>query len=341
MDVHSLKKYLIKNEEKVLLLLEDVGFSHVNDDFKGGLEIRCAWEDGGNPTSVRIIKDTLSSTCFSRNVNGDIVTLIQARTGLTFPRTIERIAHVTGFKESANTTIKQPFGGFYKKIRKSSLLADTIETAIYDESILNDYLITPSERFLKDGINYDVQVKYQIGYDWQSNRIIVPWRNFKGDLIGIMGRLNKDEIESYENKWFPIIAFPKSATLFGFIQNYHHIQREKFLFIEESEKSPMVLESKGINLGLGLGGNNISKVQANNIKSMFPERIIVGMDEGLDVEKSVNIAEAVKMDKYFKNEVYYIHDKHNIYLPKGSKMSPSDLPKEDMKRLMVHCMKKI
>lgn len=339
MNIHNLKEEIKDNDKLISLILEDVGFTDISDEYSQGNEYRCAWEEGGNPTSVRVSKSTLSANCFSRGIKGDIITLVQEKLNVTFTKALSRISKIINFEDS-NEEITLPFGGFFNEIL--SVVDDNYgDIKTFDESILNEYLILPSQRFLNDGICYDIQDKYKIGYDVSTGRIIVPWRNLSGELVGIMGRLNKEIIEDYENKWMPIIPFQKSKTIFGFSENYNTIQRASFAMVGESEKFPMALSSKGIDLGLGLGGSSLSQFQANNIKSLFPQRILVCMDEGLDEDISKEISKQLKIDTFFENEVGYIYDAENKYLPKGSKMSPSDLPLEEMKKLIVECTRKV
>ncbi|MDC6267235.1 hypothetical protein [Lysinibacillus fusiformis] len=339
MNIHNLKEEIKENDGLINLILEDVGFTDISNEFNQGNEFRCAWEEGGNPTSVRVSKSTLSANCFSRGIKGDIITLVQEKLNISFSQALNRISKIINY-EDVNVEVSLPFGGFFNEIL-SVVDDDNGDIQTYDESILNEYLILPSERFLNDGICCDIQERYKVGYDVCTGRIIVPWRNLSGELVGIMGRLNKDKIEEYENKWFPIISFTKSKTLFGFSENYNAIQHTSFAMIGESEKFPMALSSKGIDLGLGLGGSSLSQFQANNIKSLFPKRILVCMDEGLDEDISRDIAKQLKIDTFFENEVGYIYDAENKYLPKGSKMSPSDLPLEEMRKLIVECSKKV
>ncbi len=339
MNIYALKQQIIDNEELIGLILNDSGFTDINGEFNQGNEYRCSWEEGGNPTSVRVNKSTLSSDCFSRGIKGDIITLVSEKLNLSFTKTIDRLSRLINF-EDINEDITLPFDGFFNEIL--NLVDDNFDDLeTFDESILDDYLILPSERFLKDGISYEVQQKYNVGYDVTTGRIIVPWRNLEGKLVGIMGRLNKEEIEEYENKYLPIISFPKSKTIFGFSENYRSIQEQGLVIIVESEKGVMKLESMGVNVGLGLGGSSLSTFQANNIKSLFPKRIIVTLDEGLSEEVSRNMAKQLKIDTFFENEVGYIYDAENKYLPKGSKMSPSDLPLEKFKKLIVECTRRV
>ena len=338
MDVYSLKNYLIANEDMIYNVLEKVGFTDISDNFNHGLEFRCAWEDGGNPTSVRVIKDNLRAQCFSKNINGDIITLVEAKLNCGFTKAVDVIGKVVNFNDVKKEEYEIPFDGFFKKVKK---MQDNkyVEIETYDESILNDFEIVPNQMFLEDGIDSNIQLKYQIGYDVRTDRITVVWRGFGGKIVGLMGRLNRREVFDKENKWFPIIPFPKSRALFGFSENYRNIQSKSGVIISESEKSTMALESKGIGIGVSIGGSSLSQFQANNIKSLFPNIIIVALDEGLDEEVSVHMAEQLKMDSLYSNKVGYIYDKNNLILPKGSKLAPADLHKDDLSRLMKNHIK--
>ncbi len=340
MDVHSLKNYIKTKPELIELILEKANFSEIDDNFSGGMEYRCAWSEGKNNTAVRVNKETLASNCFSRNIKGDIITLIQDKKQLPFQKAVKFIADVVNFNETHQEEYTLPFGGFYKKIKRFKE-NNGLELKVYDESILDQYLKVPNLMFYQDGIDINTQQEFNVGYDVVTQRITVPWRSTSGELIGIMGRKNIRDVEEGDNKWFPIIPFPKSAVIYGFSENYKSIQDKGIAFVGESEKFSLTLKSWGLPLGLSLGGSTMSENQANNIKSLLCRKTIIGMDEGLEKDISVEIGKKLKMNKFFKNTVYYINDKNNLYLPKGSKMSPTDLPKEDFKRLITHCLVEI
>lgn len=336
MDVSSLKNYIINNPEYIELILEQTGFHYIEYN-KMRNEYRCAREEGRNPTSVKINEKTLAATCFSTNLKGDLVTLVQSKIYTSFPNTIKRIAEIVDFKDTGKQEeYSLPFGGFYKQIAK--LRSDEFfDLETYSDDILNRFEIVPNMLFYEDGILPEVQNKFQIGYDSVTGRISVPWRSFSGELVGVMGRLNKKELTDEDVKWFPIIPFPKSKTLYGYVENYNSILEKKFVLISESEKGTLQLSSKGLNFGVSLGGSFLSEFQANNIKSMFPETIIVMLDEGLSEDHSMEIAVQLKSNKFYKNKVGYVYDKKNMYLPKGSKMAPADLDKNYLKKLIDDC----
>ena len=341
MNIHKLKEYIINNSECIRDILEASGFKNITYNNNNGGEYRCSWKEGTNPTSVKVNESTLSSTCFSMKVQGDIIVLVGARMNTGLRETLKFIAKLINFSDDSKYEyVEPPFGGFYNEILRSSD-NDFDELETYSEKELEKYMIMPSLKFIEDGISYETQLKYKIGYDFFTNRIIIPWRNLSGELVGIMGRLNKYEIESHESKYLPVIKFPKSKVLFGFSENYSTIQKQELVIVFESEKSVLRMDSMGIKNCVALGGSNLSQFQANNIKSLFPKRIIIALDEGLDEEDSISIAKQLKLNKFFTNEVIYLYDRDNEFLEKGSKKSPGDLSKEDFKKMIIKCARKV
>ena len=336
MDVYGLKNHIINKPEYISLILDKAGFWYIDDDFKYGKEVRCAIGEGLNPTSVKVNKETLSATCFSTNLKGDIITLVQSKLNTSFPQTIKKISEIVDYKVNVNNETYLPFGGFYKNIARLRH-DDEFEIETISEDILTRFEIRPNLLFYEDGILPSVQQAFGIGYDSVTERISVPWRSFDGNLVGVMGRLNKKVIREDEIKWYPIYKFPKSKTLYGYVEHYSSIQEKDVVMIGESEKHSLQLASKGLEVGVSLGGSFISEIQANHIKSLFPKRIIVMMDEGLKEDHSREIAEKLKMERYYKNSVGYVLDKDNKYLPKDSKMAPADLDKKTLNKLIKEC----
>lgn len=336
MDVYSLKQYIIDNPEYIELILEESGFHNIEyNSFRN--EWRCARESGRNPTSVKVNEKTLSAVCFSTNLKGDLITLVQEKLDTTFPNALKKIANIVGFKFDNKIEIfTPPFGGFYKKI---SMLKneDEIDLETYSDDLILQYGNVPNLLFYEDGILPQIQMNYNVGYDSVTGRITVPWKTMAGEWCGIMGRLNKKYVDDNESKWMPIIPFAKSKTLYGFVDNYHSLQEKGLVMVGESEKFCLQLSSKGLNVGVSLGGSFMSELQANHIKSLFLKKSIVMMDEGLEEDHSREIANQLKFNNFFKNDVGYIFDKNNDYLPKGSKLAPSDLDKNSLKLLIKNC----
>ena len=334
MNAVRLSEYLTNNKDGILTILESLDFTDIQYNSSKN-EFRFAREEGRNPSSVRLSLDTLLFRSFSTNEKGNIYTLVMMKTGdKYFPNALNYIANLLGLeKDKFNSKIKYPFGAFYKDlIREMQEPEYTMET--YDEAILEPYLHKYNTMFFNDGIDYQTQEKFKIGFDLETCRITVPEYTFDGKLCGIMGR-SIDSQESHESRWLPIIPCSRSLTLYSYHQNYQAIQEKGMVIIGESEKFPQQLDSFDCHIGLATCGNNISPVQEKYIKGLLVPKIILGYDEGLEEEYIREQAKKLQVNtSIYKNSVGYIYDKNNEILPKGSKMSPSDAGKKGFVELI-------
>ena len=336
MNVMRVNEALSADEDVVREILEELGFTQLTFD-ACKRTFRFAREEGRNPTSMVLNLDTLSFHCFSTNSKGNLYTLIMQRKDMNFPNALKWAADYAGLdKEEYDIDIQLPFGGFFQGLVKE-ISEPEFSMKTYNESELDEYKGFYNTMFLKDGISFESQEKFNIGYDTLSNRVTIPIYSLDNKLIGIMGRYN-GKCEK-EERWLPIIPCSRSLTVYGFNENYQSIQEKGMTVIFESEKSVMQCHSFGCNIALATSGCHISDTQAKHIKSMFLPKIILAYDEGLSQEDIIAEAEKLKMNnQIYKNQVGYIYDREHKYLPEGSKASPSDLGKEVFAKLVKECV---
>lgn len=318
MNIAQIKEYLSDDKERVIDLLNSVGFENIKY-LRSGNEIRCSRDEDRNPSSVRIDLDTLCYYCFSTNDKGDIISLIQSKMNYKFPEALKYIKKHFNLENVEIEERKLPFNGFYKKLLQHNANDDS-NLITYPESMLNEYRQIPNLRFLQDKIDIHIQDEYKLGYDLCSSRITLPWRNSNGELIGVVGRLN-EEVTDDMPKYLALIPFPKSQALYGFSEDYDKLAG-KTIFIAEAEKSKLIAKSFGINNVVAIGSHNLSTTQVRIIKSLHPQKIIMAYDEGIDTEYVREECRKFNKNNYFKYKVGYIN---NTILPKDSKMSPFDL----------------
>lgn len=297
-------------------------------------ELRFSREDGHNPTAMRLKLDTLKFDGFSINEHGNLYSLVMKTKKLSFPKALRYVAETLGLEKSQfSQKIRYPFGGFYKGLMKE-IQEPEYSMTTYDESILDEYANKFNLMFFKDGINFQTQKHFNVGFDLESLRITVPEYTLDGKLCGIMGRLNDSKC-SKDERWLPIIPCSRSLTLYGYHHNYETIQQKNIVVIGESEKFVQQLHSMGSGIGLATCGCDVSDVQAKHIKSLMTNKIILAYDEGLDEDQIRLQAEKLILNNaVFKNKVGYVFDKDNEILPKGSKASPSDMGKEAFTELI-------
>ena len=334
-NVNILTEKIIANPDYLLQILEALGFDNIRDR---GKYFQFPNKDGDNQTAISILKDTLTYNNYTRNDKGNLITLVMKEKCLEFPQALKWISKTLGLSGvSSNIKIKKPFGGFYTGlIPDENDMDSNIKT--YPESILGDDLHKYSILWYDDGVNFEVQEKFNLGYNLETNSILIPIYNTSGELVGCKARKNDSKCESSE-RWWAYLPFPKTQVVYGYHWNYKKIIEKDMCFVTESEKSVMQCHSYDCHLALATLGHDISPSQAKIIKSLKTSKIIISYDEGIEEEELKRQAEKLVIDTHiFKNKVGYIYDKNHKYLKEGSKDSPSDHGGEIFKKLVKECV---
>lgn len=336
MSVEILNEYLKNKPEDIMKILELTDFHSISFS-NGKNEIRCAYYEGGNPTSVWINCETLQTYVFSKGIGGNLINLISIHNNWSVNSTINTIMKILNLKSLDNISIPFIFNGFYKRCKSIKKNKDII----YPKELLDKYINFPNIRFLKDNISLETQFKFNIKYDSINNRIIVPWFDKKGNLVGITGRYNFDDLGN-NPKWKAVENFSKGNFLYGMYENQQGIEDSGYVIIGESEKFVMQLDTYGYHNALALGNCNITDTQARIIKSLPVGKVILALDEGINIEHLLDQCDKLK-GGIFNNskEIYCIFDNENKIIPKGSKGSPSDYGKENFELLLdKYCFRK-
>lgn len=298
-DIKELKEKILEDENNIRLILEEIGCSRITGNSN---EYRCAKDESDtNPTRVCVkLNESLSSKIYDLTpVKGDIFTLIMELTNKTFTQSIGLVCKILGIEFNSNekyvqkTPRKSAFGGFYSKVKKEQELIYNC----YDESLLSKYLNKGNTMFKRDNIEYDVQSIFNIMYDIETNRVVTPWRDSLGRIIGIMGRYNANAEYCNDmgiSKWLPLkdLSFPKSNFLYGLYENYQYILREGRVYVGESEKFVLQLVSMGIRNCVSVGSHDISNVQRRLLLSLGVE-IVTVMDN--DIPAKFNETQCLRL----------------------------------------------
>ena len=325
--VDKLNDYLIDNIDAIVKILQELGFDNIHQKKK---EIRCSWEPGSNPSATVINVETLLFYCFSNGEKGNLISLIMLRLKKSFSQSLKWAADVLGLEKSS---LESKVKIFKRMIREEVEESSLLKT--YDLNKLDPYAGKLSYLFAQDGIDYESQKFFQVGYDNISNRITIPQWSVEGELVGIMGRLNASNVGPDEMRWLPIIPCQRGHTLYGYHFNYAEISKKRYCFIGESEKFVMQLRTMGIHNALATCGCSISNIQEKRIKSLFCKRVILSYDEGLEEEQVREQAKKIEMcNPIFNTKVGYIYDSDGEILKRGTKNSPSDLGKNAFENLV-------
>ena len=335
------KEALLKdnNIEKVLSFY---GYANITDR---GKEVRCGFSIETNPSSITVYKnENLTAIDFTGNLTGDIFTILMEHKGLSYSEIIRDIKNLLDIKityseKKENESVTRVFDDILFKKKE--------ELQVYKEEVLDKYADKWNIRFFKDGISIDTQKKFGLRYDYEEERIVIPHRTLDGELCGIIGRINLDE--GYGSKYLPLISHiegdkvvrynhRKSQTLYGYSQNYKDLYGADVIYVGESEKFVMQLDSMGYHNSLSLSGSNISKEQCLAIAKLNPKKVVLCFDEGLEEVVMYRCANQLSITLSRMNiEVGLIIDRENKYLERGSKDSPTDKGKEVWESLIQNC----
>ena len=187
----------------------------------------------------------------------------------------------------------------------------------YPKGLLNLYPCTISELFLNDNINEATQLIFDIKYDKESDRVLIPVI-FKNNLVGMIGRYNNSEVPKNVPKYYPILTYPKSEVLFGYDLCESDIKRTKTVILVESEKSVMKSIQIGLFNTLAVGGSNVSKSQIKLLNELGVERVFISFDSDKEEEKLLTQInkwfEKSNIKVYFtNNNTKYINEKSCIF----------------------------
>lgn len=308
----KIKDKLRDNPESIIHILNELGCENIKP--LKGHEIR--W---GSSNGSKINIETLSYASFSHNHKGDIITMVSLLKGVDLGQAIRWLAKELNlnYEYSEKVEVTLPFGGFFKNYSKVKD-SDVNPPKTYPIERLKEYTGRLNTLWLEDNISLQTQELFDIGLDFETNRITIGWKDVNSELVGIMGRLNKKELTDKDTKYLPIIPFNKSKVLYGLDVNYSNILDNGTIIIVESEKSVL----RGYELGyrniVALGGNNISERQAALIKSLCVN-VVISLDEGIELTHSIEQAKKCKIENpFFSNEVYVMEvndlpKKHSVF----------------------------
>ena len=323
--IQELKKQLLENPENICTLLEEFEFEHIT--LKRN-EIRFARNsEGGQNIRIRLENnDYLNVTDYARSEHCDIVSYIikvkhtDFRTVLT---AIKRILHLSDdWRPQSNK--REIFGGVYSRIINKT----KPQPKVYNESILNNYLKVGNTRFLKDHLSLESQRRFEIMYNVETDRIVIPIRNTFGDLCGTKCRRNYDTDNEDDPKYIFEYPCQKSLILYGVYQNYPWLYGSDKIFIFEAEKSVIAADSYGYQNAVSIMGNVLSEYQAKELLSLNAKEYCFMLDEGLDPEITYKNTQTLKSLATMREFKITWFDWRNS-LSIGEKESPTDGGKDN------------
>lgn len=268
----SILSQLHNNINIVMALLETLPIRVSSNNDEGVIRFD-TYEHSSNAYSLNL--NTLSYFNFRENKGGSILQLISELTG----KTMDKVCSEVYLMFVTQGEIKPCENTVYEFKEYEFLTPEA-----YDERLLENYTPTISELFKKDNLWITTQIYWGIRYDYRTHRVVIPvYQDY--DLVGAIGRLNKEKVEDTENKYFPILNYSKSRVLFGYDEYKERIKKVGKAILVESEKSVMKAWQYNSRIPvLAIGGSNISRHHIERLNLLGVKHIILALDKGIECE---------------------------------------------------------
>lgn len=324
MDVEILKEHILENNF-IPTILEELGCHHIRK--KDGY-FQCANPNGDNLTAVCVYENTsLTTINYTRdisngkNIHTDLISLVEFYKNETFPYAVKWICDVLNIDYYSNLDEDLP-----KSIQLTKMLVEmqSVDTETetekplkpIPEKILSYFKPYVNDMFNEDGVSYDTQAEFEIGYDEFTNRITIPIRDDLGNLVGVKARYFYRQVPENEQKFMYIEKCARSQILYGLYKTINFIKKAQRVFVTEAEKGVQQLYDKGYFEAVATGGSKISKLQIDKLTRLCVPIIFV-FDKDITKEELDDVA-SMFIDG---TEIYALIDTIGIL---NEKESPTD-----------------
>jgi len=337
LDIEILKEHILENNF-IPTILEELGCHHIRK--KDGY-FQCANPDGDNTTAVCVYENTnLTTINYTRdisngkNIHTDLISLVEFYKNESFPYAVKWICDVLDIDYYSNLDEDLPKSLQLTKMLVEMQSVDTDTEAEkplkpIPEKILSYFEPYVNDMFCEDGVGYDTQVEFEIGYDEFTNRITIPIRDDLGNLVGVKARYFYRQVPEDEQKFMYIEKCARSQILYGLYKTINFIKKAQRVFVVEAEKGVQQLYDKGYFEAVATGGSKISKSQIDKLTRLCVPIIFV-FDKDITKEELDDIA-----SRFIDGtEVYALIDTIGIL---NEKESPTD-DISKFEQLLEKCM---
>ena len=297
MDIEILKEHILENNF-IPTILEELGCHHIRK--KDGY-FQCANPDGDNVTAVCVYENTnLTTINYTRdisngkNIHTDLISLVEFYKNETFPYAVKWICDVLDIDYYSNLDEDLP-----KSLQLTKMLIEmqSVDTEAetekplkpIPEKILSYFKPYVNDMFNEDGVSYDTQAEFEIGYDEFTNRITIPIRDDLGNLVCVKARYFYRQVPEDEQKFMYIEKCARSQILYGLYKTINFIKKAQRVFVTEAEKGVQQLYDKGYFEAVATGGSKISKSQIDKLTRLCVPIIFV-FDKDITKEELDDIA---------------------------------------------------
>lgn len=293
MEVKDLLKKV--REDEVIHILSELYNAHYIHDKEGNLIFESICHGStGHKLYYYQDEEVGKFHCYVCGTHCNIIDLLIELEGYTFNESMRVIGECLGINTNTyrrerglkrinqvNTDLE-----FLSLHNRKKRVIRKVET-IYDDKVLDNFDCVYPLCWRQEGIDGVTAEKFDIRYDYEENRAIIPVRNLNGDLIGVRVRNFNDSAVDRGFKYLPLeyqgesYRFPTSTTLYGLYENQEVIKSKRRVILFEGEKSTQIVDSfyEGNCYALSTYGTNFGVVHRDILLTLGVTEVTFAWDK--------------------------------------------------------------
>jgi len=316
-------KARIYREDKIPVILERLECQYISSESGGGRYVAQLPERFGssNKRNVLVYNDELlNSRIWSYGIKGDIFTIVsflaynihneeEAQRNLNQAK--RWICEQLGYTEYLKGNYKpredpvQWLREIRRKRRRVKKLEDVEPNRVIDEKVLDYFKAQPWLPWIKEGIDWQTQVEFGVGFDLETGRVTFPVHNRFGQLIGVKGRT----VVGDPMKYIYLYELNKGIELFNLHRALPYIHDKTEVIVFEGAKSVMKAWSFGIRNCVSVEGSDVTDIQIELLRDLGQNvRIVIAFDK----DKDESFVKNKFADRIHMRDVYGIFDEYNL-----------------------------
>lgn len=195
----------VMDKEGVELVLKELGADKVKWLANSShLQTNCPlakWKHSAgsdmNPScSIKVqADDTSYVNCFACGFKGTLMWCVREVGRLSGDEKIQALARQVAQLERQDVESMIAKAKVLYGPNNPGLQKTKVDLTVWDESEIAGYLGRSPKYVLDRGISIDVCREFMLGYDKKRGRVVIPVRNVKGQLVGLIGRAIFKDIE--------------------------------------------------------------------------------------------------------------------------------------------------
>lgn len=236
--------------------------------------------------ATELVKKALNTDLYNA------ITIIENLTGVYD----DYISPEIGFKDENEDLTNEDL----EYIKNNTFKEEKLEVTKYDKKLLNSFYPLYHKSFIDDNITKETMKKFNLKFDIDKNRIIIPhYYHEDGSLVSIRCRNLNQELIDMGLKYTPIrmnvknkncsravaISSKTGAYLFGLLETLPAIKSNKIVILFESEKSVMQMDSYfgDRNCSVATMGSFLSHRQIEILIETGAEEVVIAYDKEFKV----------------------------------------------------------